>query len=123
MVEDLSLLEVGHHSFSALRHQSSQFLGHWTPGLTFLTLSSPTEGYTVNTMIPRLLNLTEVYTIDFLDSLAYRGHIMGLPQTPDLSKPIPTINLLLHIYTYIYLYLLLILHSNTVTKIFKEKEN
>lgn len=28
---------------------------------------------------------------------------MGLPQTPDLSKPIPTINLLLHIYTYLYL--------------------
>lgn len=28
---------------------------------------------------------------------------MALPQSPDLSKPIPTINLLLHIYIYIYL--------------------
>lgn len=28
---------------------------------------------------------------------------MGLSQTPELSKPIPTINLLLYIYTYIYL--------------------
>ena len=74
-----------------------------TPGLTFLTLSSPTESYTVDTLIPRLLNLTELYTIDFPGSLAYRGHIMGLPQTPEPSKPIPTINLLLHTYIYIYL--------------------
>ena len=94
---------MGYHSFSALRHQSSQFLGHWTPGLTILTLSSPTESYTVDSLIPRLLNLTELYTIDFPGSLACRGHIMGLSQTPELSKPIPTINLLLHIYTYIYI--------------------
>ena len=69
-------------------------MGHWTPGLTILTLSSPTESYTVDSLIPRLLNLTELYTIDFPGSLECRGHIMGLSQTPELSKPIPTINLL-----------------------------